>query len=346
MSDNFSYTTCPRCSAQLPANTAFCSNCGTPLANPQSGFHPQYYGAEPIRNVPADYLIWSIISTLCCCLPLGIAAIIFSTQCKSAISAGDLATAQSKSKTAFMLNIISLLLGLIFNVLYCGALLLPTIHPAREAARRMQCSNKVKQLTIAVHNFHDVHLGLPPLYTTDDDGKPLHSWRAFLLPYVEQCALYDDMIVDNCFTEPWDSPRNLRYHVHNIYPYHCPSLSVISDDNCNYAAIVGVLTHVQKIDAKGGLGIGPNFNHITDGMSNTAMIVETKLPFCWMNPTTDISAEEFSKGINNGAVGSNHAGGSQVGMADGSVRFISNTCDPIILKALATPDGRESVTLD
>ncbi|MCA9119678.1 MAG: DUF1559 domain-containing protein [Planctomycetaceae bacterium] len=67
------------------------------------------------------------------------------------------------------------------------ALLLPAVQAAREAARRMQCSNNLKQLGVATHNYHDTYNSLP--YGVNAGWG--HSWTAFILPQVEQSALYD-----------------------------------------------------------------------------------------------------------------------------------------------------------
>ena len=68
------------------------------------------------------------------------------------------------------------------------ALLLPAVQAAREAARRAQCTNNLKQIGLAMHNYHSAYNHFPAAAITDDDGKPLLSWRVAILPYIEQAA--------------------------------------------------------------------------------------------------------------------------------------------------------------
>ncbi len=72
------------------------------------------------------------------------------------------------------------------------ALLLPAVQAAREAARRSQCTNNLKQLALALQNFHDTYKNFPT-GQTDDDDEDL-SWGFYILPYIEQQALYDQMV--------------------------------------------------------------------------------------------------------------------------------------------------------
>src|SRR5437867_4482802 len=85
------------------------------------------------------------------------------------------------------------------------ALLLPaTRSGGREAARRMQCSNYHKQIGLALQNYHDDYHSFPPAYIADADGKPMHSWRVMILPYMERKGLYDKYDLN----EPWNGPNN------------------------------------------------------------------------------------------------------------------------------------------
>src|SRR2546421_2830108 len=86
------------------------------------------------------------------------------------------------------------------------ALLLPAVQSAREAARRAQCTNNLKQIAIAMHNFHNQRSHFPAAAITDKQGQPLLSWRVAILPYLgdEEAALYQKFHLH----EPWDSPHN------------------------------------------------------------------------------------------------------------------------------------------
>jgi prepilin-type N-terminal cleavage/methylation domain-containing protein len=75
------------------------------------------------------------------------------------------------------------------------ALLLPAVQAAREAARRNQCQNNLKQLGIGLHNFHDVNKKFP-VGTHDDDNRS-YCWRTWLLPYIEQEAIYNKMVAQD-----------------------------------------------------------------------------------------------------------------------------------------------------
>ncbi|MFM8726754.1 MAG: DUF1559 domain-containing protein, partial [Planctomycetaceae bacterium] len=85
-----------------------------------------------------------------------------------------------------------------------AGLMLPAVQSTREAARRMQSVNNLKQIGIALHGYHDATGDFPPAVVRDKDGKPLYSWRVLILPYLEQGNIFSKWKRD----EPWDSPNN------------------------------------------------------------------------------------------------------------------------------------------
>ncbi len=223
---------------------------------------------------------------------------------------------------------------LMFVMLVCGgvmlALLLPAVQAAREAARRASCTNNMKQIGLALHNYHAVYNSLPPAYTVDDQGKPLHSWRTLILPYMEQQALFESIDL----SKPWDDPANATAATMKVPQYMCPSAT----DPSNFTSYAAVL-------APNGMMTGETaftFGDVTDGLANTIMIVETepKSGVSWMSPT-DISLQEYA----NAGPGtmSHHIGGGNVLMADGSVRFFADDVPAQVRQAMVTRDGNEII---
>ena len=117
------------------------------------------------------------------------------------------------------------------------ALLLPAVQAAREAARRIQCGNNLKQIGLALHNYHSAHAtfpygggltgGLPGicLYDTDFDQNHSHNWRVHILPYMEQVQLYQSIPVISVSGEYefHDAFEVLPQHKTPVPAYYCPS---------------------------------------------------------------------------------------------------------------------------
>ncbi|MBB3204289.1 prepilin-type processing-associated H-X9-DG protein [Rhodopirellula rubra] len=202
----------------------------------------------------------------------------------------------------------------------CAGLLLPAVQAAREAARRMSCSNNIKQIGLAMHNYHMAYDSLPPAYTVDANGKPLHSWRTLLLPYLEQQALYNEIDL----TRPWDDPVNREISETVVPTYNCPSTGEASN----------LTTYVAVVDPT-GIFTGSNpisFQDITDGLSNTLMVMETSPDSAvpWMSPQ-DADANEF---VNAANASHAHPGGAHVLMGDGAVQFFTDSTDITVRKEL------------
>lgn len=217
------------------------------------------------------------------------------------------------------------------------ALLLPAVQSARGAARRMQCSNNLKQIGLALHNYHDVHKCFPPAYIADKNGKPMHSWRVMILPYIEESALYDQYNFD----EPWDSPNNMAVAAQMPDVFRCPSSPQIGTGNeTNYVVVIGDSKKFPQTLFSPNKGI--SFGKVTDGTSNTIAVVETATPVPWTQPDADLNFSTMQFAINAGAnsISSDHPGVANVLFADGSVRPLSKSVDSRTLRNLIQPaDG-------
>jgi prepilin-type N-terminal cleavage/methylation domain-containing protein len=114
------------------------------------------------------------------------------------------------------------------------ALLLPAVQSAREAARRMQCSNNMKQIMLAMHNFHDTYHVLPPGAVRPSTTAPVHdvfkiprtgvnhSWAPFILPFMEQRPLFDKYKWD----QDWASTPNRPVVETHLNTFICPSTPI------------------------------------------------------------------------------------------------------------------------
>ncbi len=216
------------------------------------------------------------------------------------------------------------------------ALLLPAVQAAREAARRSQCVNNLKQMGLACHNYHSTNDRFPPAAILDKQGKPLLSWRVAILPFLEQQELYNKFKLD----EPWDSPNNKPLLAEMPKVYTCPSHRNPVPTLTTYRTWTGAGTLFE--DPK-----GPTIATIIDGTSNTLMIVESKEAVPWTRPDEMpvVPFDPANPGFLLGA-GSDHPGGFNALFADGSVKFFKTTIKALTLRALITPAGGEVVSAD
>ena len=210
------------------------------------------------------------------------------------------------------------------------ALFIPAPRRSREAARRTQCKSHLKQIGLALHNYHDTYGAFPPAYTVDATGKRLHSWRTLILPFVDQVPLYEKIDL----SKAWDDPANAEAAKTVLSIYHCPS-SPVSGTGCSYVAIVGEGTFFAGSESK-------SIPQITDGISNTILVVEvdSEKSVSWMSPT-DVDEQYFLSLGPKSKV--SHTGGLHALIADGSVRFLSYNLDHKTRHALMTIDAADTV---
>jgi len=209
------------------------------------------------------------------------------------------------------------------------------VQKARSSALRSQCVNNLKQIGLAMHNYHDKYNAFPPAYSTSREGKPLLSWRVQLLPYLEQQALYKEFKLD----EPWDSPHNKPLIAKMPPMFACPAGS-------RKLAREGLTCYLTP---RGPHTIfpGPNpikLQEITDGTSNTIFVLEANdnraVP--WTKPDDwEVPAAPSLQDLTG-----HHPGGTNAAFADGSVHFLKETIDPELFLHLLTRNGGEVISAD
>lgn len=231
----------------------------------------------------------------------------------------------------------------LFSLLGLGGfifLMLPQVPMAREAARRSQCRNNLKQIGVALHNFHDSHNHFPQATT----GDPPVSWRVTLLPYLDGKQIFDQY--DQSM--PWDDPQNEPVARNLRSELICPSRKLPWKDSrernyTDYVMLTGPGTVSPPERAV-------QLRDFADGSANTAMVVEaTGLNVVWTEPR-DFETARQPIGMNlkgkepkdsPGMMSSYHRAGGHMLMGDGTAWFINEKINPRVLKKLTTIDGGE-----
>ncbi|QDT29186.1 Fimbrial protein precursor [Gimesia panareensis] len=287
------------------------------------------------------------------------------------------------------------------------ALLLPAVQQAREAARRSQCKNNLKQLGLALQNYHETHgvfppggvigtcAGSPPTNISgiqECSGQSLGgNWLLYILPQMEQSPLWEKAAPILNTNNPLDSMNNVFGH-YAPAAYRCPSHPWDRRSNVAFRA----LEHMSRGNYAANFGSGDltasytntnggvftinsaiGIRDIKDGTSNTLLTGEVNyindntsdVRGAWVysgmggssfstgrNPnsttadilascssTTEMPCTAGNDGTQIAALRSQHVGGVQVGLADGSCRFISENISQAIWNALGTRNNREVI---
>jgi hypothetical protein len=239
---------------------------------------------------------------------------------------------------------------------------LPDIAPLEESNRKgpglgdeaklVQSKNNLKQIGLAMHNYHDTYGTFPPAVVTGPDGKPWHSWRVLILPFVDGAEIYNQYRFD----EPWNGPNNAKLLSKMPQVYSDP----IHGENKEFFTHYVVPTGDDTIFAAEGvemadkgdkrfMNAGRAIRQITDGTSNTILAVpatpDQKTP--WMKP------EDFEVGISIPDLGAEDsiptpypmgdAKGAPVAFADGSVRTLKQPLSGEVLLQFLTRGGGEVI---
>lgn len=323
---------CPQCGREMiiPQPTS------SPYASPKSGLFPDdavgsYGGPQKTSGKAITSLVLGVCSFFCSVLT-AVPALIFGF-----LGLSDIKQSRGRVKGQG-LAITGIVLGgvncTLVPIVLLIALLLPAVQAAREAARRVQCVNNLKQIGLALHNYQSAYGQFPPAAITDRDGKPLLSWRVAILPFIEQQQLYSEFKLD----EPWDSPHNQALAAKMPKTYACPSVPLLADNPhgmTEYLAIVGPVALFDET-------MGTSLDSVTDGTANTLAVVESKGLVLWTKPEdVPLDVQTQSK------VSSYHPGGANALFGDGSVRFLKvQNVNPAVFQALCTKNGGEVLSTD
>ncbi|WP_339734081.1 DUF1559 domain-containing protein [uncultured Gimesia sp.] len=258
------------------------------------------------------------------------------------------------------------------------ALLLPAVQQAREAARRSQCKNNLKQMGIAFHNYHETFRILPPGFNVDlvvantSTGNGGLGWSGSILPGIDQANVYNT--ID--FNADWGTGANEEACATFISVYRCPSDTTV--DHRNHDGIDGRVptsylacysgtrtsdseANVTDADGTFFLNSSIRLRDITDGTTNTIAAGECINNFDvfkdhfyigstsiggWDGAPREYSEHVASTGVpmnttNEVAFGSLHPGGAHFLLLDGSVRFLSENMSQTIYSYLGSrADGK------
>lgn len=218
-----------------------------------------------------------------------------------------------------------MIVGAILGVFVVGVVALFLVQNFREESRRTQSSNKLKLLSLAMHNHHDTHKTYPGQGTGANwKGKSLLSWRVHLLPFIDQQSLYERFHLD----EPWDSEHNFK--LIDSMPSAFRSPGSLHSNKTSYLAPI---LPGSPFASQGAF----NQASIVDLQSRTIMFVEAvdEKAVIWTKPEDlEIDPENPTAGITGSS-----KGGFLVVMFDGSVRFIEQSIDSKSLRAMYTSQG-------
>ncbi len=206
------------------------------------------------------------------------------------------------------------------------ALLFPALQQAREAARRTQSKNQLKQLGLALHNYHDTCQTLPPGGTFYADGRGYHGWMTSILPYVDASPVYS--WVD--FDHPWNSPRNAGIFAQHYPAYESPSVHTPVGSWDYYLAHYSVNAHLLAANSSVKL---------KDVTSEETVFLVGELSgdyVPWGSPYN--LRPLISLNGTPPTYGRSSKDGCLFLLADGHVEFISNAVDSELMQSLNGPD--------
>ena len=236
----------------------------------------------------------------------------------------------------------------------CTAVLYPFVQQAREAANRTSCKCMLNQIGLALHTYHDQYGSFPPAFVRGSDGRPWHSWRVLILPYLDQADLYKQY----SFSEPWDGPNNIKLLPHRPSIFDCPIRCEPTGASRPLLAYTGILACGSGWRRSGmttsfaaAFGSDCIFRgsepvttkDVTDSTTGTIMIGElSDAMIPWTKPEDIDVGLHPHIGDSLGFSTSGRHGGAYFLMADGTSRWLKSDTPQQTVDALFTRDGGET----
>ena len=224
----------------------------------------------------------------------------------------------------------------------------PADPQAFQQAHLAQSLANLKQIGLAMHNFHSTYGSFPPAVIRGPDGKPWHSWRVLLLPFLEEGALY----AKYRFDEPWDGPNNKQLLDQMPAIYADPIYGENNDHLTHYAAITGpgmAFSHEgpQFDGQKPNLAQGTRIAIVSDGLSQTLLVgpVAPGEKTLWMKPQDLVIDDKSALPGNAGSFALPYklprGDCGPFLVADGSVQLLAKPADKAKFRGLLTIAGGE-----
>jgi type II secretory pathway pseudopilin PulG len=215
-------------------------------------------------------------------------------------------------------------------IAFLAWLLLPAIDSGRRTpAKRTQCRNNLRQISLALQSYHLAFNCFPPAYVADASGRPMHSWRVLILPYLDQVPLYNQYRFD----EPWNGPNNSKLAIQRLPVYECPTDVENREGDqpsTSYVAVVGPHTMWPENSCV-------SVSDVPDGTSLTLHVAEVRNSgIHWMEPR-DLHLGQMSPTINptgGQGVSSFHTDGALASFVEGDIEFLSEKLPPQTVRKL------------
>ena len=243
------------------------------------------------------------------------------------------------------------------------SLLLPAVQAAREAARRISCSNNLRQIGIGLHGYHATHNCFPP--GCSEPYGNLIAWSAFLLPYIEQNNLHDLFHFDKKFSDV----ENSKATHHVIATYLCPSTSRLDPGRAGNVTVGGSASdhpdgmgctdyggmygwsNPQGAKSKPGVMVYDrviSIAQIPDGTSCTIIVAEDtgrgwEKNGEWANGQNIFDQSGPINLMQDNEMWSDHSGGVNAAFCDGAAHFLSELLDVGVVEALCSRKGEEII---